>query len=59
LPSRHCPAPASLGLSGADSPVAPWYELSLVPLLLAALLVILADAIRTGARMRADLDGLV
>jgi Protein of unknown function (DUF2975) len=48
-----------LGLSGAGSPVAPWYELSLVPLLLAALLVILADAIRTGARMRADLDGLV
>jgi hypothetical protein len=48
-----------LGLSGRDSPVAPWYELSFVPILLGALLVVLADALRTGARMRADLDGLV
>ncbi len=48
-----------LGLAGRGSPVAPWYELSLVPILVAALLVVLADALRTGARMRADLDGLV
>ena len=48
-----------LGLSGRDSPVAPRYELSFVPILLGALLVVLADALRTGARMRADLDGLV
>ena len=48
-----------LELAGPGSPVQSVLQVQIGPLLMAAVLLIVADAFRAGSRMRAELDGLV